>query len=167
MSDRYRVLPQYLMPKRAMTVFAGHCAGSQTAWWTRNVIPWFIRRYGVDMNEAADSNPANYPTFNEFFTRALKDGARPLADAALVCPVDGAISQFGAIEHDRIIQAKGHDYIDARAGRRRPRTRLRASSTTASFATHLPEPARLPPHPHAVRRPPAPDDLRARARCSR
>ncbi len=110
MSDRLAVLPQYLMPKRAMTVFAGHCAGSQTAWWTRNVIPWFIRRYGVDMNEAADANPANYPTFNAFFTRALKDGVRPLADAALVCPVDGAISQFGPIRQARIIQAKGHDY---------------------------------------------------------
>lgn len=110
MPDRFRVLPQYLMPKRAMTVFAGHCAGSQTAWWTRNVIPWFIRRYGVDMNEAADSNPASYPTFNEFFTRALKGGVRPLADAALVCPVDGAISQFGAVEQGRIIQAKGHHY---------------------------------------------------------
>ncbi|MEO9102286.1 MAG: archaetidylserine decarboxylase [Burkholderiaceae bacterium] len=110
MSDRLSVLPQYLMPKRAMTVFAGHCAGSQTAWWTRNVIPWFIRRYGVDMDEAADSNPANYLTFNAFFTRALKDGVRPLADAALVCPVDGAISQLGPIKQDRIIQAKGHDY---------------------------------------------------------
>ena len=75
MSDRLSVLPQYLMPKRAMTVFAGHCAGSQTAWWTRNVIPWFIRRYGVDMNEAADSNPANYPTFNAFFTPGLEGRA--------------------------------------------------------------------------------------------
>ena len=110
MSDRLAVLPQYLMPKRAMTVFAGHCAGSETAWWTRNVIPWFIRRYGVNMDEAADPNPANYPTFNAFFTRALKDGVRPLADAAWVCPVDGAVSQLGPIAQGRIIQAKGHDY---------------------------------------------------------
>ncbi|MEP6588159.1 MAG: archaetidylserine decarboxylase, partial [Polaromonas sp.] len=52
----------------------------------------------------------SYATFNDFFTRALKPGARPLADADLVCPVDGAISQFGAIEHDQIFQAKGHNY---------------------------------------------------------
>ena len=110
MPDRLAVLPQYLMPKRAMTVFAGHCAGSQTAWWTRNVIPWFIRRYGVDMAEAADSNPAHYPTFNEFFTRALRPDVRPLADAAFVCPADGAISQYGPVQQGRIIQAKGHHY---------------------------------------------------------
>jgi phosphatidylserine decarboxylase len=53
---------------------------------------------------------AAYPTFNEFFTRALKPGARPLAQADLICPVDGAISQFGAIDGDRIFQAKGHHY---------------------------------------------------------
>jgi phosphatidylserine decarboxylase len=51
-----------------------------------------------------------YPTFNEFFTRALKDGVRPLSDAALICPVDGAISQFGKIEQEQIFQAKGHHY---------------------------------------------------------
>ena len=110
MPDRLAVLPQYLMPKRAMTAFAGWCAGSEALWWTRNVIPWFIERYGVDMGEAANPDPTSYPTFNQFFTRALKSGARPIADASLVCPVDGAISQFGPIERGRIIQAKGHDY---------------------------------------------------------
>ncbi len=158
MSDRLSVLPQYLMPKRAMTVFAGHCAGSRTAWWTRNVIPWFIRRYGVDMNEAADSNPANYPTFNAFFTRALKDGVRPLSDAAMVCPVDGSISQFGAISQGRIIQAKGHDY-SVRTLLGGTEDELARQLEGGQFATHLPEPARLPPHPHAVRGPLAPDDL--------
>ena len=53
---------------------------------------------------------ARYATFNDFFTRALKPGARPLADADWICPVDGAISRFGAIEQGRIVQAKGHDY---------------------------------------------------------
>ena len=62
------------------------------------------------MNEAAASDPAAYASFNEFFTRALKPGARPLAQADLLCPVDGAISQFGAIEGDQIFQAKGHSY---------------------------------------------------------
>jgi phosphatidylserine decarboxylase len=62
------------------------------------------------MNEALDSDIASYPSFNEFFTRALKPGARPIAQADLVSPVDGAISQFGAIEGDQIFQAKGHRY---------------------------------------------------------
>jgi phosphatidylserine decarboxylase len=62
------------------------------------------------MGEAANPDPASYASFNEFFTRALKPGARPLAQADLVCPVDGAISQFGAIRRDQILQAKGHDY---------------------------------------------------------
>jgi phosphatidylserine decarboxylase len=70
----------------------------------------FVRRYGVDMAEAAQPDPAAYASFNEFFTRPLRAGARPLAASGLVCPVDGAISQCGAIDGDRIVQAKGHHY---------------------------------------------------------
>lgn len=110
MSDRFAVLPQYLLPKRALTVLLGRGASKQAGALTTAVIRWFIGRYGVDMNEAADPDPAHYRTFNEFFTRALKHGARPLAPADLVCPVDGAISQFGALEGDRLLQAKGHHY---------------------------------------------------------
>ena len=110
MSDRLAVLPQYLLPKRALTVFAGWCAASRARWWTRNVIPWFIRRYGVNMAEAANPDPASYASFNDFFTRALRPDARPLSKADWVCPVDGAVSQFGAIAHDQIFQAKGHHY---------------------------------------------------------
>lgn len=62
------------------------------------------------MAEAANPDIASYSTFNEFFTRPLRDGARPLAAAEFICPVDGAISQFGAIENDQIFQAKGHRY---------------------------------------------------------
>jgi phosphatidylserine decarboxylase len=109
-SDRLAVLPQYLFPKRALTVFAGWCANSRATWWTHNVIPWFIRRYGVNMGEAANSDPRSYATFNEFFTRALRAGARPLAQAPFVCPVDGAISQFGPIAGGQLFQAKGHSY---------------------------------------------------------
>jgi phosphatidylserine decarboxylase len=110
MSDRFAVLPQYLLPKRGLTVLMGHGASRAGGATTTAVIRWFIRRYGVDMNEAADPDPAHYRTFNEFFTRALKAGARPLAHADFVCPVDGAISQFGALEGDRLLQAKGHHY---------------------------------------------------------
>jgi phosphatidylserine decarboxylase len=62
------------------------------------------------MEEAADPIVESYPSFNDFFTRALREGARPIADAPFVCPVDAAISQFGPIEHDQIFQAKGHSY---------------------------------------------------------
>jgi phosphatidylserine decarboxylase len=62
------------------------------------------------MDEAAQPDITQYACFNDFFTRALKPGARPLADAAFVCPVDGAISQLGPIEGDQIFQAKGHSY---------------------------------------------------------
>ena len=109
-SDRLKVLPQYLLPKRALTVYAGWRASRRWGGRTTKLIGDFVAKYGVDMSEAADPDIAHYPSFNEFFTRALKPGARPLAAADLVCPVDGAISQFGAIERDQIFQAKGHHY---------------------------------------------------------
>ncbi len=110
MSDRLAVLPQYLIPKQALTELAGKFARAEAGGLTTSVIRWFVRRYGVDMAEAANPDIASYPTFNEFFTRALKADARPLADADFICPVDGAISQFGPIERDQIFQAKGHSY---------------------------------------------------------
>ena len=110
MSDLSAVLPQYLLPKHALTVFAGWVANARGGAWTTGLIRWFVDRYGVDMAEAVNPDPASYASFNEFFTRALKPAARPLAQAALVCPVDGAISQFGRIEQDQIFQAKGHHY---------------------------------------------------------
>ncbi|MBX3606241.1 MAG: phosphatidylserine decarboxylase [Piscinibacter sp.] len=113
MSDRLAVLPQYLLPKQALTSLAGRVARAQAGGWTTGAIRRFVARYGVDMAEAAEPDIARYASFNEFFTRALKPGARPLADAPWLCPVDGAISQCGAIARDRILQAKGHDYTTA------------------------------------------------------
>ena len=110
MSDRLAVLPQYFFPKQALTVFAGWVAGRERGWVTTAIIRRFVAKYQVNMAEALDPDIASYPTFNAFFTRALKPGARPLADADLVCPVDGAISQFGTIDKDQIFQAKGHRY---------------------------------------------------------
>jgi phosphatidylserine decarboxylase len=109
-SDRRKVLPQYLLPKRGLTAFAGRVASRERGATTTRLVRWFIRKYGVDMSEAANPDAAAYASFNDFFTRALRPGARPLAQAALVCPVDGTISQLGAIEHDQIVQAKGHRY---------------------------------------------------------
>jgi phosphatidylserine decarboxylase len=110
MSDSFAVLPQYLLPKKALTVFAGWVAGAQGGAFTTALIRWFVKRYDVNMAEAAVPDIATYASFNDFFTRALKDGARPLASADYLCPVDGAISQFGKIEGAQIFQAKGHSF---------------------------------------------------------
>jgi phosphatidylserine decarboxylase len=109
-SDRLAVLSQYLLPKQALTALAGSFATARAGRLTTRVIRWFVGRYGVNMAEAANPDIASYASFNEFFTRPLKSGARPLAQADFICPVDGAISQFGAIERDQIFQAKGHHY---------------------------------------------------------
>jgi len=109
-SDRLAVLPQYLMPKQALTTLAGKFASARLGGLTTSVIRRFVARYNVNMAEAANPDIASYASFNDFFTRALKPGARPLAQADLVCPVDGAISQFGPIAKDQIFQAKGHTY---------------------------------------------------------
>ena len=110
MSDRLAVLPQYLIPKQALTILAGKLASKEAGGLTTSVIRWFVGRYNVNMAEAANPDIASYKSFNEFFTRPLKDGARPQADADFISPVDGAISQFGAIDRDQIFQAKGHSY---------------------------------------------------------
>jgi phosphatidylserine decarboxylase len=110
-SERLSVLIQHFLPQQALTRLAGRVASWRGGAGTERLIRWFVGRYGVDMNEAAEPDVAAYASFNEFFTRALKPGARPLAQADLICPVDGAISQFGAIEGgDQIFQAKGHSY---------------------------------------------------------
>lgn len=110
MSDRLAVLPQYLLPKQALTIFAGWVANAQAGRFTTALIRWFVGRYQVNMSEAGNSDICSYHSFNDFFTRPLRADVRPLANAALVCPVDGAVSQFGQIEHDQIFQAKGHNY---------------------------------------------------------
>lgn len=110
MSDRLPVLPQYVIPKQALTSFAGWVAGKERGAVTTWIIRRFVAKYGVDMGEALESDISRYASFNEFFTRALKPGARPISSAALICPVDGAVSQFGTIDGDQIFQAKGHSY---------------------------------------------------------
>lgn len=110
MSDRLFVSMQYVLPKKALTQGAGLLASMRGGALTTGFIKWFVGKYGVNMAEAANPDIASYPTFNEFFTRPLKAGARPMAQADLISPVDGAISQFGPIRKDQIFQAKGHDY---------------------------------------------------------
>ena len=110
MSDRLAVLPQYLLPKGALTNFAGRVAGAKGGAMTTRLIRWFVGRYNVNMDEALDPDITHYTSFNDFFTRALRPGARPIAQADYVCPVDGRISQFGTIDKDQIFQAKGHQF---------------------------------------------------------
>ena len=101
---------QYMLPKKLLTVLAGKLASLRGGAFTHALIRRFVAHYRVDMAEAADPRIESYATFNEFFTRPLREGARPIAVAPFVCPVDAAISQFGPIEHDQIFQAKGHSY---------------------------------------------------------
>lgn len=133
MPRSWAVLAQYALPQQALTRFMGRLASARGGAWTTEAIRWFVRRYGVDMSLAAQPDVAAYATFNEFFTRALKPGVRPLAQANWVCPVDGAVSQFGAIDQGQIFQAKGHHYsATALVGGDEA---LAAPFATASFAT--------------------------------
>jgi len=110
MSDRLKVLLQYMLPKQRLTTFAGRLAGAKGGSMTTRLIRWFVDKYAVDMSEAADADIGSYKSFNDFFTRPLKAGMRPLATADFVCPVDGAISQFGSIDDHYMVQAKGHRF---------------------------------------------------------
>jgi phosphatidylserine decarboxylase len=108
--DSVFVFIQHLLPKRLLTEFMGWLASAQAGSLTHWVIRRFVKRYNVNMLEAANEDPSSYASFNEFFTRPLKAGLRPIADQRWVCPVDGALSQAGAIHNQQIFQAKGHSY---------------------------------------------------------
>lgn len=110
MPDSLFILLQHILPKQALTEFGAHVANAQAGPVTTAIIRWFVKKYGVNMEEALNPDINSYVSFNEFFTRPLKAGARPVSSADFVCPVDGAISQFGAIEKDQIFQAKGHSF---------------------------------------------------------
>ncbi|SDI02442.1 archaetidylserine decarboxylase [Pseudomonas panipatensis] len=110
--DRLFILAQYLLPHHLLSRLIGCAAECRAPWFKDRLIPWFARRYQVDMREAQVEDLSAYEHFNAFFTRALKDGARALDDTpgGVLCPADGAISQLGPIEHGRVFQAKGHSY---------------------------------------------------------
>jgi phosphatidylserine decarboxylase precursor len=96
-------------------------------------VRWFVRKYGVDMSEAAIAGDRRLRELQRLLHPALSKARGRSADADLVCPVDGTISQYGTIEHDQILQAKGHRLLDDGAGRRR--SRLAAQFHDGSFAT--------------------------------
>lgn len=104
------------LPHRLLSSLARAAAYSETPWLKQRFIDTVVRRFNVDLTEAAEPDPAAYPSFNAFFTRALKPGARtPDPDPrALLMPADGHISQLGAITADgRIFQAKGRTFTAA------------------------------------------------------
>ena len=133
MPDRLAVLLQYLLPKKAITEFGSHIANAKAGRITTGIIRWFVGKYKVNMSEAVNPDISSYASFNEFFTRPLRDGVRPIADATWVCPVDGTISQFGPVAQGQIFQAKGHSYsATALVG---GDSQLAAAFNKGSFAT--------------------------------
>jgi phosphatidylserine decarboxylase len=102
---------QHIVPQHALSRLAGRVAASRTPWLRDALIRRFVAAYGVNMAEAA-RGIGQFTSFNDFFTRELKPGARPLADAAqfILSPADGAVSQLGPVTAGRIVQAKGRDY---------------------------------------------------------
>lgn len=110
--ERLRLALQYLLPHHLLTRIVGAAAASRWRPWARWLIRRFVAAYRPDMSEAALSDADAYPSFNAFFTRSLKPGARPVdPDPAAVCsPVDGVVSRTGIAQRDSVVQAKGLDY---------------------------------------------------------
>ena len=110
--DNLKITLQYLMPKHLISRLVGKLAAARLGWFSHFLINRFIKAYGVNMAEAQFENAADYASFNDFFTRPLKDGIRPLAsDSDIIAhPVDGCISQLGPIVAGELVQAKNHSY---------------------------------------------------------
>ena len=103
---------QHIVPQHLLSRSVGYLAASENTFVKNTFIKNFAAKYQINMAEALEENPLAYKSFNDFFTRALKPNARPIASdsKAIISPADGAISQIGAITADKIFQAKGHDY---------------------------------------------------------
>jgi phosphatidylserine decarboxylase len=103
---------QYLLPQHGLSRLIRAATRVRVAWFKNWTIRAFLKLYSVDMSEASQSDPYAYASFNEFFTRALKDGARPIAGDvdAIVSPADGCVSEAGTIDGDQLLQAKGRRY---------------------------------------------------------
>lgn len=108
--ENLAVLPQYIVPQHGLSRLAGMLAESTSPAIKGPFIKNFARIYGVNMEEALNPDLNSYRHFNDFFTRALKDGARTITEEGVASPADGAVSQLGDIKDDQIFQAKGHNY---------------------------------------------------------
>jgi len=112
LSDYLKALPLYLLPQHFLSRLMYRLTRCPLRLWKEWQIRWFIQHYGVDMTEARESDQTRYEDFNQFFTRELREGVRPIAESpdALICPVDGAVSQVGSVDGGTMIQAKGRHY---------------------------------------------------------
>lgn len=110
--DTLFIIFQYIVPQQLLSRIAGKIAECEWPWLKNPLIKGFIRRYQVNMLEAAEPEPCSYKNFNAFFIRELTVGARPIVASteSIACPADGAISQLGNIDQGRIFQAKGQTY---------------------------------------------------------
>ena len=133
MSSKFVTL-QKLLPKRLLSRFMGALAASQWGWVKTAFISIFKRAYGISLAEAERKHPSDYRSFNDFFTRSLDPAARPIdgGDNVLISPVDGFVSEFGAIENGQLVQAKGVHYT---ASELLGDPALAASFTGGSFIT--------------------------------
>ena len=115
LSDQLACLPSWLLPHQAASRLVYHLARSRRPWFKQLLIDGLIRAYKVDLADAAQPDPRAYPDFVSFFTRALREGARPLAgdERTLVSPADGALSAYGRIDGDQLLQAKGRTFTTA------------------------------------------------------
>lgn len=112
MSNQLKAIIQYLLPKQLLTSLFGWLAKKQLGSVTTWIIQGFMKLYKIDLSEAKLENAKDYKTFNDFFARKLKEDARPIDSAvnSIVMPADGVISQFGTIQDNLLLQAKGHYY---------------------------------------------------------
>lgn len=112
MKDKLFIALQYIIPQHLLSRMAGWLGETSISWIKNPFTNWFVQQYGVNMSEAAVEDPTAYESFNAFFTRALKEDARPIdgESNSIVSPADGAISQLGDIKNGRIFQAKGQDF---------------------------------------------------------
>ena len=111
-SDQLFAFWQYLVPHHLLSRLMGLITHSHNKWVKLTYMRFIIKRFGVNMDEAAEQELDRYEHFNAFFTRALKPSARPIVSdkSKLASPVDGCVSQMGLIRDGKIFQAKGHNY---------------------------------------------------------
>jgi len=111
-SGRLFVWFQHLLPQHALSRLVLRATRVRTPWFKNWLVRGFLKLYPIDMTEASQGDPSSFGSFNEFFTRALKPGARAIAadPDAIACPADGAISEAGKIDGERLLQAKGRSF---------------------------------------------------------
>jgi len=111
-SGRAFVALQHLLPQHGISRLVLRATRSRNPTFKNALIRMFVRGFKPEMADAVETEPTAYASFNEFFTRALRPGTRPVDrdPRAIVSPVDGTVSEAGTLSADRLLQAKGHEY---------------------------------------------------------